>query len=84
MRGALEKVPGVTGAEIEAGKTDIVVSYDASVTDTDKILAGLKAGEHIVVSGLMRVRPGMTIQPQPIAMDAAPAPQAAASKPTQS
>ena len=44
MRGALDKVPGVTGAEIEAGKTDIVVSYDSSVTDTDKILAGLKAG----------------------------------------
>ena len=44
MRGALDKVPGVTGAEIAAGKRDIVVSYDASVTDPDKILAGLQAG----------------------------------------
>jgi hypothetical protein len=34
----------VTGAEIEAGKTDIVVCYDSSKTDPDKILAGLKAG----------------------------------------
>ena len=44
MRGALDKVPGVTGSQIEPGKNDIVVSYDSSVTDTDKILAGLEAG----------------------------------------
>jgi multidrug efflux system membrane fusion protein len=42
------------------------------------VSAGLKAGERIVVSGLMRARPGMTVQPQMTPMDAAPAAQAAA------
>lgn len=42
------------------------------------VSAGLKAGERIVVSGLMRARPGMTVQAQMTAMDAAPAAQAAA------
>jgi RND family efflux transporter MFP subunit len=48
------------------------------------VTSGLKAGERIVVSGLMRARPGMTVQPQPVAMDAAPAAQAPASAPAQS
>jgi RND family efflux transporter MFP subunit len=52
--------------------------------DLRVVTSGLKAGERIVMSGLMRVRPGMTVQPQPVAMDTPPAPQAAASKPTQS
>lgn len=29
------------------------------------VAAGLAAGEQVVVNGLMRVRPGMTVQPQP-------------------
>jgi RND family efflux transporter MFP subunit len=29
------------------------------------VTAGLKAGEQVVVSGLMRVRPGMAVKPQP-------------------
>jgi len=28
------------------------------------VTAGLQAGEQVIVSGLMRVRPGMTVQPQ--------------------
>ncbi|HCZ13410.1 MAG TPA: efflux transporter periplasmic adaptor subunit, partial [Candidatus Accumulibacter sp.] len=39
---------------------------------------GLQAGERAIVSGLMRVRPGMTVQPQPADAAAAavtPAPQ---------
>ena len=28
------------------------------------VTSGLKAGEQVVVSGLMRVRPGMTVKPQ--------------------
>lgn len=30
------------------------------------VTAGLKAGEQVIVSGLMRVRPGMAVQPQPV------------------
>jgi RND family efflux transporter MFP subunit len=48
------------------------------------VTAGLQPGERIVVSGLMRIRPGITVQPQTTAMDAIPAAQAAASKPAQS
>jgi membrane fusion protein, multidrug efflux system len=33
---------------------------------------GLKDGEKIVVGGLQRVRPGMVVAPQPVAMDAKP------------
>jgi multidrug efflux system membrane fusion protein len=52
--------------------------------DLRVVTSGLNVGERIVVSGLMRARPGATVQPQPVAMDAPPAPQAAASKPAQS
>ena len=41
------------------------------------IASGLRAGEQVVVSGLMKVRPGMKVQPQP-----APAAQAQAATPT--
>lgn len=33
------------------------------------VQSGLKAGERIVVNGLQRVRPGATVQPQPVAME---------------
>jgi multidrug efflux system membrane fusion protein len=36
------------------------------------VTSGLKDGEKIVVGGLQRVRPGMVIAPQPVAMDAKP------------
>jgi multidrug efflux system membrane fusion protein len=35
------------------------------------VTAGLQAGEQVIVSGLMRVRPGMTVRPQPAAGDPA-------------
>lgn len=45
------------------------------------VSAGLKAGEQVIVSGLMRVRPGMTVRPQPVERTDA---QAAAGKPSHS
>jgi multidrug efflux system membrane fusion protein len=45
------------------------------------VSAGLRAGEQVIVSGLMRVRPGMTVRPQPVERTDA---QAAAGKPSQS
>jgi multidrug efflux system membrane fusion protein len=39
------------------------------------ILSGLKAGERIVVNGLQRVRPGVTIKPEMVAMNSASLPQ---------
>lgn len=42
------------------------------------VRAGLEPGEQIVVNGLQRVRPGMTIEPQRVAMDAAERPSAPA------
>jgi len=45
------------------------------------VSAGLKAGEQVIVSGLMRVRPGMTVRPQPAERADAQAP---AGKPSQS
>ena len=43
VRGALEKLPGVKGADIKAGNAEITVHYDASATNVDKVLAGLAA-----------------------------------------
>lgn len=45
------------------------------------VSAGLKAGEQVIVSGLMRVRPGMTVRPQPVERADAQAPVV---KPSQS
>jgi RND family efflux transporter MFP subunit len=47
------------------------------------VTSGLKAGELVVVSGLMRVRPGMTVRAQITPTEAAAA-QAPADKPSQS
>jgi multidrug efflux pump subunit AcrA (membrane-fusion protein) len=49
--------------------------------DLRVVTAGPKTGERIVVSGLMRVHPGMTVQPRAAAMDALPAVQTAAATP---
>lgn len=43
MRGALEKLPGVSGAEVEPGKADVRVSYDPAKTNVEQLLQGLKA-----------------------------------------
>jgi multidrug efflux system membrane fusion protein len=47
------------------------VQLGASVEGMRVILSGLKAGERIVVNGLQRVRPGVTIKPEMVAMNAA-------------
>lgn len=43
MRGAVEKMPGVSACSVEPGKADIKVSYDPSKTNPDQLLEGLKA-----------------------------------------
>jgi multidrug efflux system membrane fusion protein len=47
------------------------VQLGVSVDGMRVILSGLKAGERIVVNGLQRVRPGVTIKPEMVAMNAA-------------
>ncbi|RED28114.1 multidrug efflux system membrane fusion protein [Rhodopseudomonas thermotolerans] len=47
------------------------VTLGASVDGLRVVASGLKAGERIVVNGLQRVRPGVTIKPETVAMDAA-------------
>lgn len=47
------------------------VKLGASVDGLRVVASGLKAGERIVVNGLQRVRPGVTIKPATVAMDAA-------------
>jgi len=48
------------------------VTLGASVNGLRVVNSGLQAGEHIVVNGLQRVRPGALLAPQPVAMDAKP------------
>jgi len=45
------------------------VTLGASVDSMRVVVSGLKAGERIVVNGLQRVRPGVTINPEMVAMD---------------
>ncbi|QDL97716.1 efflux RND transporter periplasmic adaptor subunit [Rhodopseudomonas palustris] len=47
------------------------VTLGASVNGLRVVASGLKAGERIVVNGLQRVRPGVTIKPETVAMEAA-------------
>jgi multidrug efflux system membrane fusion protein len=47
------------------------VTLGVSVDGMRIVTSGLKAGERIVVNGLQRVRPGATIKPEMVAMDAA-------------
>lgn len=47
------------------------VTLGASVDGLRVVASGLKAGERIVVNGLQRVRPGVTIKPETVAMEAA-------------
>ncbi|MBX9711625.1 MAG: efflux RND transporter periplasmic adaptor subunit [Xanthobacteraceae bacterium] len=46
------------------------IGLGASVDGQRVVSSGLKVGERIVVKGLQRVRPGATIAPQTVAMDA--------------
>jgi len=48
------------------------VKLGASVNGLRIVNDGLKPGERIVVNGLQRVRPGMTVAPQAVSMDAKP------------
>ena len=47
------------------------VTLGVSVEGLRVVLGGLKAGERIVVNGLQRVRPGVQIKPEMVAMDSA-------------
>jgi len=46
------------------------ISLGAAIAGQRLVTAGLKPGEQIVVKGLQRVRPGATVAPEVIAMDA--------------
>jgi multidrug efflux system membrane fusion protein len=59
----------VVGAADKAEYREVVLG--PSVDGMRVILTGLKAGERIVVNGLQRVRPGVTIKPEIVAMNAA-------------
>ncbi len=43
MRGALEKLPGVKGADMKAGNPEIVVRYDPASITVEKVVEGLAA-----------------------------------------
>jgi multidrug efflux system membrane fusion protein len=43
------------------------------------VRSGLRAGDRVVINGLQRIRPGVTVSPLVAAMDAAAAPVVAAS-----
>jgi copper chaperone CopZ len=43
VRGAVEKMPGVSACDVQAGKADIKVSYDPSKTNPEQLLEGMKA-----------------------------------------
>jgi len=40
------------------------VSVGAAIAQQRIVTAGLQADERVIVSGLMRIRPGMTVRPQ--------------------
>ena len=46
------------------------VTLGATANGLRVVLSGLKPGERIVVNGLQRVRPGSTVQPQVVSMEA--------------
>ncbi|MDB5606821.1 MAG: efflux transporter periplasmic adaptor subunit [Bradyrhizobium sp.] len=52
------------------------VALGVSVDGMRVVLGGLKEGERIVVKGLQRVRPGVTVKPEMVAMDSSNAAQA--------
>lgn len=52
------------------------VTLGASVDGLRVVTSGLTGDERIVVNGLQRVRPGVKVEPRPVAMDERPQPQA--------
>lgn len=56
------------------------VQLGTSVGELRVVLSGLKPGEHVIVDGLQRVRPGAPVTPQMVPMEA-PAASAPAAKP---
>ena len=71
----------VVGADNKASYREVTLG--ASVDGLRVVTSGLKAGEHIVVNGLQRVRPGATVTPQLVAMDAKADVQAQKTTPAQ-
>ncbi len=49
------------------------VTLGAPANGLRVVSAGLKPGERVIVNGLQHVRPGATVAPQPVAMEAKPA-----------
>jgi multidrug efflux system membrane fusion protein len=66
----------VVGANDKAEYREVMLG--ASVQGLRIITSGLTAGERIVVNGLQRVRPGATVKPEVVAMNAAAAANATA------
>jgi multidrug efflux system membrane fusion protein len=63
-------------------KAEYRVVKVGQVTDGQRvILEGLKPGDHVIVNGLMRVRPGQPVSPSPEGADAAKTAAAEAKKP---
>jgi len=54
------------------------VTLGANVNGLRIVTQGLQSGERVIVNGLQRVRPGMVVAPQAVAMDAKPEKQARA------
>jgi multidrug efflux system membrane fusion protein len=54
------------------------VTLGAHVNGLRIVASGLQSGERVIVNGLQRVRPGMLVAPQAVAMDAKPETQARA------
>jgi len=47
------------------------IALGATADGLHLVTSGLKPGERIVVNGLQRIRPGATVAPEPVAMNAA-------------
>ena len=54
------------------------ITLGAAVEGLRVVTSGLTAGERVVVNGLQRVRPGVVVVPEPVAMDTRPELQAQA------
>jgi hypothetical protein len=48
----LTKMPGVAGAKVEAQNTDIVVTFDPTITNAQAVIDGLTAGQEEVLADL--------------------------------
>jgi multidrug efflux system membrane fusion protein len=61
----------VVGADDKAEYREVTLGAPANGLRV--VSAGLKAGERVIVNGLQHVRPGATVTPQPVPMEAKPA-----------